>query len=198
MDGMELLTPEIEVTLLRNSLSKYAYSKVPQDIELEWKALDKHVHSKMPQDIELANLLIIRRALRSDSTPLEQLSRTQRELRRIYEEKVAKLETAIDEALTKPDHAFLRNLARAAERVEAYDRGDKTVLRQSCSLPGLVVFAFIGLRMKLGRTPSWLEVRRRIEMWQREGGVDGAEPKSERWWQRVREDSFIAALFRKR
>jgi hypothetical protein len=164
-------------------------------VQLEFDAANEHLFSKVPRDVQLANWLLLRRRLRSDTRPLSELSTGEQMEREAEERVVAELEAAIDLSLTQPDHIFLRALSKAAKRLEAYDAGNERALSQPVTLAGSVVLAFRELRTELGRYPGWLEVRNRVQMWQREGGV---RTMSERNWRMIKEDPFIAALFRKR
>src|SRR5260221_1282597 len=166
-----------------------------QRLKLELNAAQAHLFSTVARDVQLANRLLLRRRLRSDTRPLSELSEGEQIEREAQQGVVAELEAAIDLALTQPDHIFLRALSKAAERLEAYDAGNEMALSQPATLAGSVVLAFSELKTELGRNPGWLEGRNRVQTWQREGGV---RAMCERNWRIIKEDPFIAALFRKR
>jgi hypothetical protein len=164
---------------------------------LESDAADEHLFSKIPRDVQLANQLLLRRRLRNDARPLSELSAGEQIEREAEQQVVAELEAAVNlGALTKPDHIFLRALSKAAGLLEDYDAGDERALSQPVTLAGSVVIAFNELRTKLGRNPTWRQVRDLVQRWQHEGRVKPVT-MTERSWQKVKKAPSIAALFRK-
>ena len=169
--------------------------RLRKKLQPEENAAKEHLYSKVPREVQLANWLFIRRQLRNDTRADEELSDLEKIQRWTDQQVVTEFEAAIIDALNTLDHAFLRALAKAAKRLEDYNLGDEMALSQKVKLPGSIVLAFEELREELGRAPSQLEVRTRVETWQRGGG---GGPMSVRHWQEVWADPLIAALFRKR
>ena len=109
----------------------------------------------------------------------------EKELLRFYRRIVRETKARILQASRECDTAFLHRLYDAAAIVR---RGK---VSQSLSVTGAAVYAFHELRVELGYSPTRAQVKKRVDMWHKEGGLPEI---SGRQWNRTLKE--IESLFR--